>query len=72
MKKLLIGLMICTAIVIFLSSFSVQAFASTKTPDPIRLNLATVPPPVGSTGEELNWYANEIAKRTNGAVKIKI
>ena len=72
MKKLLIGLMIWTAIAILLSSFSEQAFASTQTPNPIQLNLATVPPPVGSTGEELNWYADEIAERTNGAVKIKI
>ena len=39
---------------------------------PIVLNLATVAPPVGSTGEELKWYANEIEKRTNGTVKIKI
>jgi TRAP-type C4-dicarboxylate transport system substrate-binding protein len=39
---------------------------------PIELKLATVAPPVGSTGEELKWFASEVDKRTNGSVKIKI
>jgi TRAP-type C4-dicarboxylate transport system substrate-binding protein len=72
MKKFYLVLVTCVAMAIMISGLSLQAFAAQKTPKPITLNLATVPPPVGSTGDELNWYANEIEKRTNGAVTIKI
>jgi TRAP-type transport system periplasmic protein len=46
--------------------------AATATPQPIELKLATVAPPIGATGEELKWFAGEVEKRTNGAVRIKI
>ena len=42
------------------------------TPEPMELSCATITPPVGSSGEELNWWAEEVAKRTNGAVTIKV
>lgn len=71
MKKMLLVFTAITA-VLFLNGHLVQVFAASHAKKPIELNLATVAPPVGSTGEELKWYADEIDKRTEGAVKIKI
>jgi TRAP-type C4-dicarboxylate transport system substrate-binding protein len=72
MKKMLfvlMTLMVAVPILFGCFDYSTTANAAAK---PIVLNLATVAPPVGSTGEELKWYANEIDKRTKGAVTIKI
>ena len=72
MKKLLmVSITLMVTIFIQFGYFDYTA-ASNAADKSIVLNLATVAPPVGSTGEELKWYANEIDKRTNGAVKIKI
>ena len=38
----------------------------------IELSLATIAPNLGSMGAELTWLSQEVAKRTNGAVTIKV
>jgi TRAP-type C4-dicarboxylate transport system substrate-binding protein len=72
MKRVYLGLMVITAVFLFLSGYPIHALAASQAKEPIELNLATVAPPVGSTGAELKWYAREIEERTNGAVTIKI
>lgn len=69
MKRISVLLATLFAVVLMFSATAVPVFAAAK---PVELKLATVAPPVGSTGEELKWYASEIEKRTNGSVKIKI
>ena len=72
MKKMLYVLMALMVAVPILFGCFYHSTAVNAADKPIVLNLATVAPPVGSTGEELKWYANEIDKRTNGAVTVKI
>ena len=72
MRKMLLIFMATAAMALSMNGYPVQAFAAPQAAKPIELNLATVAPPVGSTGDELKWYAAEIDKRTKGAVKIKI
>ena len=72
MKKQLLVLVIFVMGVLIQFGGFVYTAAANAADKPIVLSLATVAPPVGSTGEELKWYASEIDKRTNGAVTIKI
>jgi TRAP-type C4-dicarboxylate transport system substrate-binding protein len=72
MKKHFSVLMILIAVVLFHGLCIAPAAAASEAKKPIELSLATVAPPVGSTGEELKWYAREIEQRTNGAATIKI
>jgi TRAP-type transport system periplasmic protein len=69
MKRLSFLFGISFAVVVMMSFLAAGPVSAAK---PLELKMATVAPPVGSTGEELKWYASEIEKRTNGSVKIKI
>jgi TRAP-type transport system periplasmic protein len=71
MKRMhvLFGISLVVISLLFAAAGPLPAAQASK---PVELKLATVAPPVGSTGEELKWYASEIEKLTNGAVKIKI
>ena len=72
MKKLLLVLITFVATLLIQIGHFDYMSAANAADKQVVLNLATVAPPVGSTGEELKWYANEIDKRTNGSIRIKI
>ena len=72
MKKLFSVSITLMAVALILSGYVAQTSGAPAEPKPIELKLATVAPPVGATGEELKWFASEVAKQTNGAVTIKI
>jgi TRAP-type C4-dicarboxylate transport system substrate-binding protein len=72
MRKLFSIWMTLIAVVTILSGYVAQTSGAPAETKPIELKLATVAPPVGATGEELKWFASEVAKRTNGAVTIRI
>ena len=45
---------------------------TTPVPEPIELSYAWFQPPVGLDAELNQWWADEVARRTNGAVTVKI
>ena len=50
---------------------STETETATETVKPIELIFAATDPEEGLIGEAYHWWADELEKRTNGAVKIK-
>jgi len=69
-KEYLIKGIMVTFLALFLVGLPLQdSWAKAKQ---IKLNLATWGPPKGTVAKAIQWYADEVEKRTDGRVKVKI